>query len=74
MSTIEQIKAAALSLPEDQRELLCSELEKTLGPQIDPAAWDEIVRRREELLSGKVQGVTSEEFSAAMRKQFPWWP
>ena len=63
--TTEQIAAAALALPEEDRLELADRLLESLdGPPDDDVdrAWaDEIARRLEEVRSGKVATITWEE-------------
>jgi putative addiction module component (TIGR02574 family) len=61
--TIDQLTAAVLDLPPEQRALLREKLEDSLYPMddIDPADLEEAHRRLDAMKSGRVKGVPFEE-------------
>ena len=69
--SIEQIAEAALSLPSDARALLADRLVESLDPLTDQdvrGAWaSEALQRLEDLRSGKVKAVPSQEAFARAR-------
>lgn len=75
MSTLAEIQQAALHLPDEERRTLRNALDQTLDDcEMAPEVWAEMMRRRDELLSGAVRGVSHDEFRNEMRMKFPWWP
>jgi len=71
MLSIEQITAAALSLPNDQRIRLVEQLIESFESQVDEtvqATWvTEAKRRRDEIRDGAVQPTPGEEALAHVR-------
>lgn len=71
MSTrIEQLKAEALSLPRDEREEIVQALLNSLDddPGVDPEWYAEVLRRLEEIRSGKAEMISGEEFTAELEE------
>ena len=65
MSTIE-IERSALELPIEERLQLARRLIESIGDgHTEQAAIDEGIRRIEDVASGKVRGLTEEEFRRA---------
>ena len=71
-----QLTQAAIALPEDQRRSLFHALRDSLLPEeydeaevLDPAFLAELMRRDEDLRSGRVVGHTREETMAVARKE-----
>lgn len=61
--TVDQITAAALNLPPEEREELLDAILATMHDdrEMDPALMSTIDRRFEELRSGKVKGIPAED-------------
>ncbi|MFB2920863.1 MULTISPECIES: addiction module protein [Aerosakkonema] len=72
MLSLEQLTQEALSLPSASRALLAEKLIESLEFDIEPAiqtAWNtQAKRRREEIRSGAVQGISGEEALAEVRR------
>lgn len=70
--SIEQLTRAAISLPENERRELIRRLLATLPAQgedeIDPQFMAELLRRDEEMESGRVEGLSHEEVMARARR------
>jgi putative addiction module component (TIGR02574 family) len=70
--TVEQIAEEALSLPSEARALLADRLVESLDPSEDTQIRDlwaaEALRRRDDVLSGRVQTISSEEALARVRQ------
>jgi putative addiction module component (TIGR02574 family) len=70
--TVEQIAAEALSLPSEARALLADRLVESLDPAEDGyirQLWAaEAVRRRDDVRSGRVKTIPSEEAFARVRR------
>lgn len=68
---IEQIAEAALALPSDARALLADRLVESLDPLTDQdvrGAWAaESVRRLDDIRSGKIKAIPSEEVFSRIR-------
>jgi putative addiction module component (TIGR02574 family) len=68
--TLEEIRAEALSLPQESRARLVESLMATLVESPDTGveqAWfEEAKRRRQQLLEGTVQGIPAEEVFARL--------
>ena len=73
MSTLQEIEAAALRLPEKDRLHLADKILGSLPAPLAPAEPDEIlaeaIRRDAELESGKVRPLTEEGFWAGVRRR-----
>ena len=68
--SLDQITQAAVALPERERRTLVDALLDTLSnDDADPAFIAELVRRDEDLRSGRVVGHTREEMMAVARKE-----
>jgi putative addiction module component (TIGR02574 family) len=69
--TIEQIAEEALSLPSEARAMLADPLVESLDPAEDMAVrqlWSaEAIRRRDDVRSGRVQAIPSEEALSRVR-------
>lgn len=63
--TISDIKAAAFSLPEEERRDLVTKLIDSIGIDHHIVTDEEVNRRRAELASGEVEGVTWDEIKSA---------
>ena len=76
MLSIEQITAAALSLPNDQRIRLVEQLIESFESQVDEtvqATWvAEAKRRRDEIRGGAVQPIPGEEALARVRNMLDY--
>jgi len=63
--TIEEITAAALALPAQARAELADRVAASMASEIPPRIKqlqvEEVLKRRAEVLSGKVQGVSSQQ-------------
>jgi hypothetical protein len=63
--SIEEITAAALALPADARAELAARVAASIAsgisPRIRQLQMEEVQKRRAEVLSGKVQGVSSQQ-------------
>ena len=69
MSTkVEELKAEVLSLPRDEREDIVQALLESLDddPGVDPEWYAEILRRVEEIRSGKAEMIPGEEVMAEL--------
>lgn len=64
--TLATLKKAALQLPENQRVKLASALVESIPLHRDAVTFEELERRAEEVISGKVKAVSSEEFDAGI--------
>jgi putative addiction module component (TIGR02574 family) len=64
--TLATLKKAALQLPENQRMKLANALMESLPPHREPVTFEELERRADEVISGKVKAVSSEEFDAGI--------
>ena len=64
-ASADEITAAALALPADAKAELIDRVAASIAASVDPRIkrlqFDEVRRRRAELLSGRVQGVTSQQ-------------
>lgn len=73
MSTLQEIEAAALRLPEKDRLHLADKILGSLPAPLTPAGPDEIlaeaIRRDTELESGEVRPLTEEAFWAGVRRR-----
>ena len=73
MSTLQEIEAAALRLPDKERLHLADKILGSLPAPVVPAEPDEIlaeaIRRDAELESGSVQPLTEKEFWAGVRRR-----
>jgi putative addiction module component (TIGR02574 family) len=72
MSTLEEVRAAAMSLPPDDRERLAGELVASLEKEEGyDEAWDaEIARRIEEIDSGRATTIPWEDVRAELDLAF----
>ena len=71
MMSTDQLTEAAIALPEAQRRELVRVLLDSLPPEeeaFDPEFMQELLRRDEEMDSGRVKGHTHEEVMAMARK------
>jgi putative addiction module component (TIGR02574 family) len=63
--SIKEITAAALALPPEARaelaDRVAASIASDISPRIKKLQMEEIQRRRSEVLSGKVQGVSSKQ-------------
>jgi putative addiction module component (TIGR02574 family) len=69
--TLTAVKKMAFQLPEIQRVKLASALLDSIPPYREPVTLEELERRGEEVESGKVKPVSSDEFDkhiARLRK------
>jgi putative addiction module component (TIGR02574 family) len=66
----EELKAEALNLPRDEREDIVQTLLDSLDddPGVDPEWYAEILRRAEEVRSGKAEMIPGEEFMAELEE------
>jgi hypothetical protein len=75
MSTLQEIEAAALLLPDKDRLHLADKILGSLPVPLAPAEPEEILaealRRDAELESGKVQPLTEKAFWAGVRRRTP---
>jgi putative addiction module component (TIGR02574 family) len=62
--TLTAVKKLAFQLPEIQRVKLASALLDSVPPHREPVTLEELERRAEEVESGKVKPVSSDEFDA----------
>lgn len=76
---LKQVTKDAIALPLEERGLLASKLidtlntEELVSEEEAGEAWDkEIARRVEEIKSGKVEGIPSEQVQAEIRAKRPW--
>lgn len=73
MSTLQEIEAAALRLPDKERLHLADKILGSLRAPLSPAEPDEIlaeaIRRDAELESGNVQPLTEQAFWAGVRRR-----
>ena len=71
--SIDQLTAEALSLPPEERETLAQKLWESIDDQeeldLEPEYMREVLRRVEELRSGKVVGIPWEEVLASARRE-----
>ncbi len=70
--SIDQLTAEALALPPEERLTLAHTLYESVPEEekeFDPEYWREILRRAEEMESGKVVGIPWEEVQAKMRRE-----
>jgi putative addiction module component (TIGR02574 family) len=68
--TLEQLSTGALELPDAERAVLVERLTESLageGTGLSPAWVSEVLRRRDELRSGRVHGIPGEEGLARVR-------
>ncbi len=73
MSTLEEITAAAVQLPPDERAVLVEALQETLEVEaLTPEFLAECDRRFRELEEGTVRSLSIEESRARMQQKFPW--
>lgn len=72
--TLEEIRAEALSLPQESRaklvESLMATLVESLDPEVEQAWFEEAERRRQQLLDGTVQGIPAEEVFARLNAKY----
>lgn len=70
--TVEQISEQALALPSEARALLADRLVESLDPAEDVRIrelWrDEVLRRRDEVRSGRVKTIPGDEALARVRR------
>jgi len=66
--TLATLKKAALQLPENQRMKLANALVESIPPHREAVTFEELERRAEEVISGKVKAVSSEEFDAGINQ------
>ncbi len=70
--TTQQIFDAAMSLPDDSKATLAERLVAHLAANVDPgverAHLDAAIRRRDEVLSGRVEALDGEAVMARARK------
>ena len=70
--TVEQISEQALALPSEARALLADRLVESLDPAEDVRIrelWrDELLRRRDEVRSGRVKTIPGDEVLARVRR------
>jgi putative addiction module component (TIGR02574 family) len=64
--TLAILKKAALQLPETQRMKLANALVESIPPHREAITFEELERRADEVISGKVKAVSSEEFDAGI--------
>jgi len=64
--TFALLKKAVLRLPENQRIRLANDLFSSIPPHREPATFEELERRADEVISGKVKTVSSREFDAGV--------
>jgi putative addiction module component (TIGR02574 family) len=62
--TLATLKKAVLQLPESQRVKLANALVESLPLHREAVTFEELQRRADEVISGKVKAVTSDEFDA----------
>jgi putative addiction module component (TIGR02574 family) len=62
--TLTAVKKLAFQLPEAERVKLAGELLDSVPPHREPVTLEELERRAEEIESGKVKPVSSDEFDA----------
>ena len=60
--TLAAVKKLAIKLPLRQRLKLAEAMLETLPPLREPVTLEELERRADEVLSGKVKAISSEEF------------
>jgi putative addiction module component (TIGR02574 family) len=64
-ATLNEITKAALALPADEKEALAEKIVRSLAvetpPDIKRKQLAEVMRRREEVLSGKVKGISGKQ-------------
>jgi putative addiction module component (TIGR02574 family) len=69
--TVEQIAAEALALPSEARALLADKLVESLDPAEDGLVrqlWAaEVIRRRDDVRTGRVQSISGDEALARVR-------
>jgi len=64
--TLVTLKKAALKLPENQRMKLANALVESLPPHREAVTFEDLERRADEVISGKVKAVSSEAFDAGV--------
>jgi len=64
--TLTMRKKAALRLPENQRIKLANAMVESLPPHREAVTFEELERRADEVISGKVKAVSSEQFDAGI--------
>jgi putative addiction module component (TIGR02574 family) len=64
--TLATLKKAALQLPESQRVKLANALVESISPHREAVTFEDLERRADEVISGKVKAVTSEQFDAGI--------
>jgi putative addiction module component (TIGR02574 family) len=68
-TTVETLKSQIDNLSKDERAELAFYLLSALEPESEEEAWkQEMVRRVEELRTGKVQGIPAEQAMAELRE------
>jgi putative addiction module component (TIGR02574 family) len=72
--TTEELKSAALQLPQDQRaelaRLLIDSLDERFANAVDAAFDAELRKRFDEIRNGTAEGDPAEEVFAALRREF----
>jgi hypothetical protein len=75
--SLNQIKDAVAELPEKARGSLAAWLLDSLPPHAaeddNTAGIEEAIRRRDELETGKMEAISSEEFWTAVKKERATW-
>jgi putative addiction module component (TIGR02574 family) len=62
--TLTTVKKMAFQLPENQRAKLASDLLESIPPHRAPVTLEELERRADDVESGKVKEVSSNDFDA----------
>ncbi len=66
--SLADLSQVALELPADQRlELARRLVESVVAPEAFDPAVEEAIRRIEDMVSGRVKGLTEEEYRAALK-------
>jgi putative addiction module component (TIGR02574 family) len=64
--TLATLKKAALRLPANQRVKLANALVESIPPHREAVTFEELERRADEVISGKVKAISSEEFDVGI--------
>jgi len=64
--TLATLKKVVLQLPENQRIKLAGDLFDSIPPHREAITMEELERRGDEVISGQVKAVSSEEFNAGV--------